>query len=141
MKYSYQYPRPMVTVDMVVIATSVSHSVLLIRRKNEPFAGRWALPGGFVDMNESLEIAAARELLEETGLSLANLEQFKAYGNVDRDPRGRNIAVVFYSIIPEAVTVTGNDDAIEAGWFDVNDLPELAFDHKRIITDLLLKIQ
>jgi len=131
----------MVTVDMVVIATSVSHSVLLIRRKNEPFAGRWALPGGFVDMNESLEIAAARELLEETGLSLANLEQFKAYGNVDRDPRGRNIAVVFYSIIPEAVTVTGNDDAIEAGWFDVNDLPELAFDHKRIITDLLLKIQ
>ena len=140
MTYCYSYPRPMVTVDMVVVASSHPRSVLLIKRKNEPFAGKWALPGGFVDMNESLENAAARELLEETRLSLANMEQFKTYGNVDRDPRGRNIAVVFYSVIPEAVTVTGSDDAAEAKWFDVTDLPELAFDHNRIITDFLLKI-
>ncbi|HQP05182.1 MAG: NUDIX hydrolase [Bacteroidales bacterium] len=140
MTYCYSYPRPMVTVDMVVIASSHPRSVLLIQRKNEPFAGKWALPGGFVDMDEPLEKAASRELLEETGLSLANLEQFKAYGDVYRDPRGRNIAVVFYSIIPEEKAVTGSDDAAEARWFDVTDLPELAFDHNRIITDLLLKI-
>ncbi len=94
MSFSYKYPRPAVTVDAIVFAfIGEKKEVLLIQRKNPPFKGLWALPGGFVDMNETLEEAVKRELQEETGIQIENLQQFKAYSRVDRDPRERAISV------------------------------------------------
>ncbi len=138
--YTYAYPRPMVTVDAVVLAgeTDAPH-VLLIRRGNEPFAGCWALPGGFVDMEESLETAAARELEEETGLRGVALFQLHAFGDVGRDPRGRNITVVYRGALPKPAPVRPGDDAAEAAWFPARALPPMAFDHDRIIAMALEK--
>lgn len=134
-RYTYAYPRPMVTVDAVVFAgDTAAPQVALIRRKNEPFAGCWALPGGFVDMEEPLETAAARELAEETGLRDVPLKQFFTFGDVGRDPRGRNIAVAYLGRLPAPVPMRAGDDAGEAAWFSVQALPRLAFDHDRIIT-------
>src|SRR6476660_8062009 len=94
-KYTYDYPRPAVTVDVVIVTREPTPRVLLIKRKHDPYAGRWALPGGFVDMDEPLEDAARRELLEETGVRLARLEQLHTFGDPDRDPRGRTVSVVY----------------------------------------------
>ncbi len=145
MKYCYDYPRPTVTTDVVLFAgvknKVSSGKVLLIKRKNEPFQGKWAFPGGFVDMDEDLEPAALRELEEETSIKDVSISQFKTYGAVDRDPRHRTISVVFIGFIDHEVTAKAMDDAQDAQWFDVDDLPELAFDHERILAEILEEIQ
>ena len=134
--YEYEYPRPAVAVDLIVIRIEDARSkLLLIERKNEPFAGDWALPGGFLDEGETLETAAARELLEETGTNATRLEQFKAYSTVDRDPRTRVISVIFVAEILASDTATAGDDASKAQWFDIENLPNLAFDHATILND------
>lgn len=132
--YTYEYPRPMVTVDAVVFCgSSTDRQVALIRRRNDPYAGCWALPGGFVDMDESLDAAVVRELREETGLDCSTLRQFYAFGDPGRDPRGRNICVAYVGTLPEAAPLQAADDATEAGWFPVRALPTLAFDHDKIV--------
>jgi len=136
--YTYKYPRPSVTVDAILI--SKLNSVLLIQRGDEPFKGKWALPGGFIELDESLETACHRELEEETGLRVGKLTQFKAYGAVDRDPRGRTISVIFYSSQEEEETPQAGDDAANAQWFPLNVLPELAFDHQQILIEFQSEI-
>ncbi|MFC0876525.1 NUDIX domain-containing protein [Saccharicrinis sp. FJH2] len=138
MPYTYEYPRPMVTVDIILISKSEPESILLIQRKNEPYKSRWALPGGFVEMDEDLKDAAKRELQEETGIILKELNQFKAYGTVNRDPRGRTISIIFYMILDEKLDAVAADDAGDADWYTMNTLPDLAFDHKTIIDDFLM---
>jgi len=139
-KYIYDWPRPMVTVDSVVFAFFKVRGrnlakVLLINRGNEPFKGRWALPGGFVGIDEELEAAAARELAEETKLSDVKLFQMHTFGKCGRDPRGRQITVAFMGIAgEEARKIKAGDDAAKAEWFDIEDLPkEMAFDHNEMI--------
>lgn len=132
--YTYQYPRAALTVDALVYCTLNNDIfVLLIQRGNEPFKGKWALPGGFVNMDETLEEACKRELLEETGLEVEKMNQFKAFDALHRDPRHRTISVVFSVQLNENAQVKGGDDAAMAGWFPVTDLPDLAFDHQQII--------
>jgi 8-oxo-dGTP diphosphatase len=136
--YTYQYPRPAVTVDAILI--SKQQSVLLIERGREPFKGKWALPGGFIEMDESLEVACLRELEEETGIRVGELKQFKAYGAVDRDPRHRTISVLFYAFTDEELIACAGDDAAKAKWFPINELPELAFDHHLILEEFKKEI-
>ena len=136
MPYSYEYPRPAVTVDAVVFrdAGNGSHQeVLLIQRKHDPFAYRWALPGGFMDIDETLESAIARELSEETGLQAKSVTQFHAFSAPDRDPRGRTISVAFLVSVEPDQQPSADDDAQSVKWFPVDRLPELAFDHAEII--------
>ncbi len=135
MSYTYQYPRPAVTVDVILITKEAVPSVLLIQRKNDPHKDKWAFPGGFVDMDEDLITAASRELKEETGIDFSNLKQFKTYGAPNRDPRGRTISVVFYAFTEKAIDAIGMDDASDAQWFSLNNIPELAFDHDLIIKE------
>jgi len=137
MSYTYKYPRPAVTTDAIVFfENNDGWEVLLIRRKNNPFKEMWALPGGFVDMDETLEEGVVRELEEETGLTGIKLKQLHAFSTVDRDPRGRTIGVAFWGFTTEEnSTVKGGDDAVQANWFLVGDLPQLAFDHEQIVND------
>jgi len=135
-KYVYDWPRPMVTADSVVFGLFENKvKLLLIRRKKEPFKGKWALPGGFVGIDEELEDGAARELAEETGLGNVKLEQMHTFGAVGRDPRGRVISIVYMGITTTGETeIKGGDDAAEARWFDIEKLPkDLAFDHNEIV--------
>lgn len=135
MPYTYEYPRPALTVDVVTFTLRESRlHVLLIERKEAPFEGMWALPGGFVQMDESLEDAAARELAEETGVQQAYLEQLYTFGDPERDPRGRVVTVAYYALIPADAQfqAEGGSDARRAGWFPVDELPALAFDHAEI---------
>lgn len=135
--HTYEYPRPSVTVDIVVFGYSGRGrlNVLLIKRGGEPFKGHWALPGGFVEIEEDLESSALRELEEETGVKDLFLEQLYTFGQPDRDPRGRVISVAYYSLVnlqdhpPQPAS-----DAERAEWFSLDDLPELAFDHADILT-------
>lgn len=136
MKYTYDYPRPAVTTDVLLITRSLPHRILLIQRANEPFVGKWAMPGGFVDMDEDLAPAALRELEEETGIKNVRIEQFKTYGKVDRDPRHRTISVVYYAWVDTALNCSGRDDAADARWFKLDQLSDLAFDHNQIIEDI-----
>lgn len=131
--YTYQYPRPAVTTDAILISNQ--NTVLLIERGREPYKGTWALPGGFIDMDESLEDACRRELEEETGLQVDGLTQLKAYGAVGRDPRHRTISVVFYAFLSDEPLPAAGDDAARAKWFPIGQLPELAFDHKLILEE------
>jgi 8-oxo-dGTP diphosphatase len=134
-KYVYDWPRPMVTVDAAVFAFfGKKAKLLLINRGNEPFKGHWALPGGFIDIDEELEDAAARELKEETGLSNVPLEQMHTFGNVGRDPRGRQITIVFMGVLEKhPPKIKGGDDAAKAKWFDIEKLPKnMAFDHDEV---------
>jgi 8-oxo-dGTP diphosphatase len=134
--YSYKYPRPALTVDaLVYVEENGTFSVLLIQRGIEPFKGKWALPGGFVNMDELLETACKRELEEETGLKVDKMTQFKTFDAINRDPRHRTISVVFSAQLPEKAKVKGNDDAASAKWFPVNSLPEMAFDHREILAE------
>lgn len=133
-KYSYEYPRPAVTVDVVMVTREERRRVLLIRRKHDPFAGTWAIPGGFVDMDESLEDAARRELFEETGLRTGRLEQLHTFGDPGRDPRGRTISVVYLAVVnPARLKPEAADDAAEVGWHSFLRPPPLAFDHAQIL--------
>jgi len=129
MAYTYKYPRPAVTADCIVITREAEPKVLLIQRGDEPFKGGWAFPGGFMNMDETTEQCAIRELEEETGLRLLKIQQIGAYSKVDRDPRGRTITVAYLAIIDEPIAVTGQDDAVKAEWWSLSDLPHLAFDH------------
>ena len=135
MGYVYDYPRPAVTVDVVAIAvTAGGPRVLLIERRSEPFAGCFALPGGFVDIDEDLEPAARRELAEETALDVGPLLEIGAFGAVHRDPRGRSIGVAFAALsIGEPPHAVAGDDARRAVWRGLGRLPKLAFDHRDIV--------
>lgn len=137
------YVHPAVTVDVVVFTLrDKSLQVLLVRRQNEPFAGMWAIPGGFVDMDESLEEAALRELEEETGVRDVYLEQLYTFGAPDRDPRGRTITVAYFAVVPAgAVRLRAGDDATEARWWPVDRLPSLAFDHADILAYALKRLR
>ena len=131
MAYIYKYPRPAVTADCIVITREAEPKVLLIQRGDEPFKGAWAFPGGFMNMDETTEQCAIRELEEETGLRVSDV----AYSKVNRDPRGRTITVAYLAVIDETIAVTGQDDAVKAEWWPLSDLPHLAFDHYDIMQD------
>ena len=140
-KYIYDWPRPMVTVDAIVFNISDGNpKVLLIKRGNEPFKGKWAFPGGFVDMDEELEDAAARELAEETGMTGVKLQQMHTFGKCGRDPRGRNISVMFIGITKDN-KIKGGDDAAEAKWFDIDKLPPMGFDHNDVAAVAIEKLK
>jgi 8-oxo-dGTP diphosphatase len=143
-KYVYEWPRPMVTVDAAVFSFSRGQArLLLIERKKDPYKGQWAVPGGFIEMDEELEDAVARELEEETGLTGIPLEQLRTFGTVGRDPRGRQITVVFTGIAPQGkTTIRGGDDAAQAKWFPIERLPaNLAFDHDRVARTAINKLK
>ena len=137
MSYTYKYPRPAVTADCVVITKEAEPKVLLIERGEDPYKGAWAFPGGFLNMDETTEECAVRELEEETGLRLSNVHQIGAYSKVDRDPRGRTVTVAYLAIVDAPMAVSGQDDAAKAQWFPLTALPELAFDHEEIMKDAI----
>lgn len=143
MPYTYEFPRPALTVDCVVFGLDADElEVLLIRRGLEPFAGRWALPGGFVRTDETLDEAARRELQEETGLEHIYLEQLYTFGAVDRDPRERVVTVAYYALVKLSEhNVRATTDAADAAWFAITDLPELAFDHAEIFDVALARLR
>ena len=139
--FCYDYPRPAVTVDIVIFAGD-DPDLLLIRRKRVPFEGCWALPGGFVEMDESLEQAALRELAEETGISDVVLTEIGAFGDPTRDPRGRVISIAYAAVLEKPLLkVEAGSDAAEVAWFSTANLPTLAFDHAEIIRKALKKIK
>lgn len=143
-KYCYDYPRPAVTVDVAVLQWRGDRlNVLLIQRGRPPFPGQWALPGGFLEIEEPLEDAAARELREETGVTDVPLRELGMVGTPGRDPRGRTISAVYYAIVPaeRVARVQHGDDAGAAQWFDVRSLPALAFDHGDIMRAVLAQLQ
>ena len=132
--YTYKYPRPSVTTDCVIFGydTKEGLSVLLIKRGIEPFKDHWAFPGGFIKMDEDAETGARRELREETSLETAHIEQFGCFSEVNRDPRERVITIAYYALVKKS-DVVGGDDASEAHWFPIDNVPPLAFDHDRIL--------
>lgn len=138
-----RWERPSVTVDVVILTMRKRRlEALLIKRKHWPFEGLWAIPGGFVNPDESLEAAARRELEEETSVNDIYLEQLYTFGDPDRDPRTRVITVVYYALIrDETLNVLAGDDAADASWFPVYDLPQLAFDHQRILTYTMQRLR
>lgn len=135
MAFSYEYPRGALTVDCVVFGLDDDElKVMLIQRDLPPFEGKWALPGGFVRIDETLDEAARRELEEETGLSKIFLEQLHAFGAVDRDPRERVVSVAYFALVKLSDhRVQAATDARDAAWFGVHDVPSLAFDHDAIL--------
>ena len=139
MEYTYKYPRPAVTADCVVMTKEAVPQILLIQRGNHPFKGSWAFPGGFMNMDETTEQCAIRELEEETGLQVSKIQQIGAYSKVDRDPRGRTVTVAYLAIVDAPVAVTGQDDAAKAEWWPWSDLSHLAFDHYDIMQDAIQK--
>jgi 8-oxo-dGTP diphosphatase len=143
MNFIYKYPHPAVTVDGVVFGfDDADLKLLLIRRKIEPCKGAWALPGGFVRIDEGLEEAARRELRDETGIGELYLEQLYTFGEPKRDPRERVISVAYYALVKLAEhTVRAASDALEVAWFPVAELPKLAFDHERIVETGLKRLK
>ncbi len=132
-KYTYDYPRPAVTTDCVIFGfDNDGLSVLLVERGLEPFKGCWAFPGGFLQMDEDAETGAKRELMEETGFRAEYIEQFGTFSEVGRDPRGRVITIAHLALVKKA-EVNGGDDAAQARWFPIDQVPQLAFDHDRIL--------
>jgi 8-oxo-dGTP diphosphatase len=135
--FSYPYPHPAVTTDVVVFTIRDGRlSTLLVRRANPPHQGEWALPGGFLDIDEDLDACAARELAEETGINGVYLEQLYTFGATHRDPRERVISVTYYALVPQDALATPRaaSDAADVGWHAFDDLPQLAFDHAEIIS-------
>ena len=133
-KFTYDYPRPALTVDAALVTREERPRVLLIQRAGEPFTGAWALPGGFVEENERLIDAAIRELHEETGIRYTDFEQLYAAGDPGRDPRGWTVGVVFLARVePDKLAAIAGDDAAAVKWFPLDRLPELAFDHAMIL--------
>lgn len=142
-KYTYDYPRAALTTDCVIFGyDNTKLSILLIQRGIEPYKGKWALPGGFVHIEETTEEGAKRELKEETGLENIFIEQLYTFSDVNRDPRGRVVSVAYYALVnttehhPHA-----GDDAQKAQWFRMNDLPNLAFDHQLIIQKAIERLR
>lgn len=139
--YSYKYPHPAVTADCVVFGFDGKElKVLLIERGIEPYKGNWALPGGFLHMDETAEECARRELKEETGIEVNHLEQIGAFSAVDRDPRERIITIAHYALVRQS-QVSGGDDAAQAQWFSLTEIPPLAFDHKTILEKALEQLR
>ena len=132
--YTYKYPHPAVTTDCVIFGYDVREglSVLLVQRGIDPYKGRWAFPGGFLQMDEDADAGARRELKEETGFEAASIRQFGTFTAVDRDPRERVITIAYMALVHKG-GVQGGDDAADARWFPVSDVPALAFDHDRIL--------
>jgi len=143
MPYTYQYPHPAVTVDACLFTMQEELlKVLLIRRALDPFKGDWALPGGFVQMDENLDQAVQRELEEETGASGFYFEQLETFGQVDRDPRERVISVAYFALAPaDHVKLKADTDASDAAWFSIDDLPDLGFDHAGIIAKAVKRVR
>lgn len=143
MAYTYKYPHPAVTVDGVVFGyDDADLKVLLIQRDGDPFKGKWALPGGFVRMEESLEAAVRRELEEETGITELYVEQLYTFGQPKRDPRERVVSVAYYALVKLADhAVRAASDARNVAWFPVADLPALAFDHEEILEAALMRLK
>jgi 8-oxo-dGTP diphosphatase len=142
MPFTYDYPRPMVTVDVAVLVRSErALEVALIRRGHDPFEGAWALPGGFIEMEERLVDSAKRELEEETGIRAKWLAPACFAGDPGRDPRGRTVSAVFYHVTWERPEVCAGDDAAAVAWFPIDSLPPLAFDHGDVLTAILLQVE
>ncbi|MGB3292787.1 MAG: NUDIX domain-containing protein [Phormidesmis sp.] len=144
MPYTYDYPRPALTVDCVVFGfeTEATLQVLLIQRKLPPYKGSWALPGGFVQIDESVDAAATRELQEETGVLEVFLEQLYTFGAVRRDPRDRIVSVAYYALISlQAHPVQAATDASDAKWFELSALPALGFDHQEILDRAIARLR
>lgn len=144
MTYTYKYARPNLAVDCVVFGLDEPNrlKVMLIRRSLPPFQDQWALPGGFVRLDESVDAAARRELQEETGLQKVFLEQLYTFGSVDRDPRERVVTVAYYALVNLGEhSIQAATDASEAAWFPLNQLPALAFDHDRIVTMAIARLK
>jgi 8-oxo-dGTP diphosphatase len=135
-QYCYKYPHPAVTSDLVVFTISDNKlKLLLIKRGQDPYRGSWALPGGFLELNEDLEECAKRELREETGLENLYLEQLYSFGHPERDPRERVISIAYFALVPPpGNALQPSDDAVEAAWFTLDQLPALAFDHSEIVS-------
>ena len=139
--YTYKYPRPAVTTDCVVFSVDEHKlKILLIERGHEPYKGFWAFPGGFLNMDENAEQGALRELREETGLELQNIKELGTFSEVDRDPRGRVISIAFYALDRKS-EVKGDDDAAQARWFALDEVPRLAFDHDLMLKKALQKLK
>ena len=136
--YTYEYPRPAVTADIAIFTPDMSE-VLLIRRGNEPYKDCWALPGGFMDMDETLEQCAIRELKEETNIAADCLWEVGAFSKVDRDPRGRTITVAYYGFADKSTSIKALDDAADIAWHKLSELPPLAFDHHEVLEKALEK--
>jgi len=140
--FNYEFPHMAVTVDAVLFDQSIDPAqVLLIQRENDPFAGHWAFPGGYVDMDEPVRDAALRELKEETGAVVKDIDFLGYYDAIDRDPRERTLSFAFVGVTSKSMhAVVGTDDASDAQWFPVDNIPELAFDHQMILEDALKRI-
>lgn len=140
-KYSYKYPHPAVATDCVIFSyDEMKLKVLLIQRGGEPYKGRWAFPGGFLNMDETAEEGAMRELKEETGLEVSYIEQFHCFTEPMRDPRERVISIAFYALVKIA-GVRGGDDAVKAQWFALDDIPPLAFDHDLVLQEAMRRMR
>jgi 8-oxo-dGTP diphosphatase len=142
-RYCYQYPRPAVTTDCAVFKNDNGElNILLIQRKGDPYKGSWALPGGFMQMDETAAECAKRELFEETGIKEVELEQLYTFTDVNRDPRGRTISIAYLGFVDaQHSVITAGDDAENARWFSLKNIPRLAFDHDLIIKHALLRIK
>jgi len=136
-------PNIRLSVDAVVFGYEAGTiSVLLIKRKYEPFKSKWAIPGGFVLEEESLEEAVERELREETGIKIDYLEQLYTFGHPKRDPRSRVVSVAYFGLIkPSSFRIFASTDAEEAQWFKINELPSLSFDHDEILKLAITRLQ
>lgn len=137
MSYTYKYPRPAVTDDCVVITHKAEPRVLFIKRGGEPFKDCWAIPGGFMEKDETTEQCAVRELKEETSIVISDLHQIGVHSKVDRDPRGRTVSVAYLAITDKIQFAVGQDDAAEVKWWLLTALPEMAFGHDDIMRDVV----
>ena len=140
--YTYRYPHPAVTTDCVIFGYDAKGglSILLVERGGEPYKGCWAFPGGFMQMDEDADTGARRELKEETGLEAAHIEQFGCFTDVNRDPRERVITIAYFALVKKS-EVKGGDDAADARWFPIGEIPPLAFDHDRILRVALSRLK
>jgi len=141
---TYKYARPALTVDCIVFGldADLELKVMLIKRNIQPFQGQWAIPGGFVRMDETLEAAALRELQEETGIENVFLEQLYTFGDLARDPRDRTVTVAYYALINLVEQkIKASTDARAADWFALSGIPQLAFDHDKILQTAIARLR